>query len=64
MYSILTDEHKELINKKIKKAINDLDFTDIVESDRAKAIVDGFSSRIAVEELCRKCGFRKRFDLK
>jgi hypothetical protein len=31
MYSILTDEHKELINKKIKKAINDLDFTDIVE---------------------------------
>jgi predicted transcriptional regulator len=28
--SILTDEHKELINKKIKKAINDLDFTEIL----------------------------------
>ncbi|MDF2950517.1 MAG: hypothetical protein K0S18_100 [Anaerocolumna sp.] len=30
MESILTDEHKELINKKIKKAINDLDFTEIL----------------------------------
>ncbi|MGV2487559.1 UNVERIFIED_CONTAM: radical SAM/SPASM domain-containing protein, partial [Bacillus mycoides] len=24
-------------------------------------IVDGFSKRVAVEELCRKCGYRKRF---
>jgi len=27
---ILTDEHKELINKKIKKALNEIDFTQIV----------------------------------
>ena len=31
MEAILTDEHKELINKKIKKAINELDFNSIVE---------------------------------
>ncbi|WP_080839112.1 radical SAM/SPASM domain-containing protein [Cohnella massiliensis] len=36
-------------------------FSDIVESKRAKRIVDGFSRREAVEELCRKCGYRKRF---
>lgn len=32
MDSILTDEHKELINKKVKKAINDLDFNKIVSN--------------------------------
>lgn len=36
-------------------------FSDIIESDRARNIVDGFSRREAVEELCRKCGFRQRF---
>lgn len=34
---------------------------DILESPRAKAIYDGFSRRRAVEELCRKCGYAKRF---
>lgn len=41
--------------------INQSSFTDIIEGDRAKRIVDGFSNRVAVEELCRKCGYRKRF---
>lgn len=36
-------------------------FSDIIESDRAKNIVNGFSRREAVEELCRKCGYMKRF---
>lgn len=36
-------------------------FSDIIEGPRAKKIVDGFSQRVAVEELCRKCGYRKRF---
>lgn len=36
-------------------------FSDIIETDRAKNLVDGFSRRVAVEELCRKCGYRKRF---
>ena len=36
-------------------------FSDIIESERASNIVQGFSKREAVEELCRKCGYRKRF---
>jgi len=36
-------------------------FSEIIESERASNIVDGFSRREAVEELCRKCGYRKRF---
>lgn len=41
--------------------INNSTFSEIIEGDRAKNIVDGFSRREAVEELCRKCGYRKRF---
>lgn len=33
----------------------------IMESDRAKAIYDGFSKGKAVEEMCRRCGYRERF---
>lgn len=33
----------------------------ILESDRAKAIYDGFSNRKAVEDLCRRCGYARRF---
>lgn len=41
--------------------INQTNFSDIVEGERATRLVDGFSRREAVEELCRKCGYRKRF---
>lgn len=41
--------------------INDANFSDIIEGERANNLVDGFSQRVAVEELCRKCGYRKRF---
>lgn len=41
--------------------INQYAFSDIIEMERAKNLVEGFSRREAVEELCRKCGFRKRF---
>lgn len=34
---------------------------DILESPRARALYDGFSQRRAVEELCRKCGYARRF---
>lgn len=34
---------------------------DILRSPRAKAIYAGFSHREAVEELCRKCGYARRF---
>ena len=34
---------------------------EILGSDRAKAIYDGFSQRRATEELCRKCGYARRF---
>ncbi len=34
---------------------------EILSSPRAKAMVDGFSCRKAPEELCRKCGYARRF---
>jgi len=34
---------------------------EILGSERAKRIVEWFSRRRVVEELCRKCGYRKRF---
>ena len=41
--------------------IHKTSFTDIITSERARAIYDGFSNRKAVEELCRKCGYRQKF---
>lgn len=41
--------------------VNETPFSNIIEEERAKRIYDGFSRREAVEELCRKCGYRKRF---
>lgn len=35
--------------------------SEILHSTRAKAIYNGFSRGIATEELCRKCGYRRRF---
>lgn len=43
--------------------IHDSDFTSIIESERARNLIEGFSRREAVEELCRKCGYRSRFDV-
>ena len=34
---------------------------EILESDRAKAIYDGFSKKEAAEPLCRRCGYARRF---
>ena len=34
---------------------------DILASKRAKDIYDGFSKKCAVEELCRRCGYARRF---
>lgn len=41
--------------------IKETHFSSIIESERANKIVDQFSKREAAEELCRKCGYRKRF---
>jgi MoaA/NifB/PqqE/SkfB family radical SAM enzyme len=38
-----------------------MDFAGILEGNRARALYNGFSERRAVEELCRKCGYRNRF---
>ncbi len=35
---------------------------EILSSPRARAIYDGFSRRQAVEELCRRCGYARRFN--
>ena len=40
------------------------DLSDILNSERAKAIKFGFDCRKAVEELCQKCGYAQRFRLK
>ena len=34
---------------------------DILESERARKILDGFSKRCAGEDLCRRCGYARRF---
>ncbi len=39
------------------------DFDTIINSKRATDLYEGFSKRIANEELCRKCGYRNRFSL-
>ncbi len=41
--------------------INEQPFSEIVEGERATNLVEGFSRREAVEELCRKCGYRQKF---
>jgi len=41
--------------------LHDASFADILASERAVRLKDGFSEHKAVEELCRKCGFRKKF---
>jgi radical SAM protein with 4Fe4S-binding SPASM domain len=42
--------------------VKDTSFKDIIVSERALNIYNGFSQRIAVEELCRKCGYRTKMD--
>lgn len=37
------------------------DMADILSSPRAKNLYDGFSRSVATEELCRKCGYARRF---
>jgi radical SAM protein with 4Fe4S-binding SPASM domain len=37
------------------------DLEDILSSPRARTIYDGFTRRRAVESLCRKCGYARRF---
>ncbi|MDT8717562.1 radical SAM protein [Clostridium sp. 19966] len=41
--------------------IKDTAFKEIIEGDRAKKILEGFSRRKVEEELCKRCGFRTRF---
>ncbi len=38
------------------------ELSQILAAPRAKAIVEGFSCRQAAEELCRRCGYARRFD--
>lgn len=42
-------------------SIHEIPFTEIIKSPRAESIYEGFSNRQAVEELCRKCGYRQKF---
>ena len=37
------------------------DMESILSSERAKALFEGFSNRRATEDLCRRCGYAKRF---
>lgn len=37
-------------------------FKDILNSERTQAIYNGFTNHKAVEELCKKCQFKKKFD--
>lgn len=42
--------------------IHERNFSDIINGQRAKNIELGFCNNNVVEELCRKCGYRKRFN--
>lgn len=42
--------------------IFDTGLSEILSGDRAIKIYDGFSKRIVIEEMCKKCGFRTRFN--
>lgn len=42
--------------------IHETPFSEIVDNQRANDIFNGFSRREVVEELCRKCGYRKKFN--
>ena len=41
--------------------IHEQSIEEILASERAKAILSGFKKRCATEELCRKCGYARRF---
>ena len=41
--------------------LHDQDMEEILNSQRAQAIYRGFQNKTASEELCRKCGYAKRF---
>lgn len=41
--------------------VKESSFTEILDTTRVAEIIDGFSRRLAVEELCKKCGYRKKF---
>lgn len=41
--------------------IHESSMEEILESPRTKAIINGFRQRKASEELCRKCGYARRF---
>lgn len=38
------------------------DISDIINSNRYKKMIDGFNNNHLEEELCKKCGFRNRFN--
>lgn len=39
----------------------DTSIEEIISSDRAVAIAEGFKRRVATEELCKRCGYARRF---
>ena len=41
--------------------VYDTPIREILSSERAMAILHGFDNRVAVEELCQKCGYARRF---
>jgi radical SAM protein with 4Fe4S-binding SPASM domain len=43
-------------------SIKDATFSEIILSERAQKLYEGFTRRVAVEELCRKCGYRRKFN--
>lgn len=42
--------------------IKEMSFSDMIKSERAVSLYEGFSNRKAVEELCRKCGYRRKYN--
>lgn len=42
--------------------VSEYTFKEIIESPRAQALYEGFSKRLVIEDLCKKCDYRRRFN--
>lgn len=42
--------------------IYDIKLSEILSGERARKIYDGFSKRMVTEDMCKRCGFRTRFN--
>ena len=60
-YSEKTNQEMTFMKAIVKQMSSKMLATCLSASKRAMAILHGFDNRVAVEELCQKCGYARRF---